>query len=152
MRAFKVLRVCLGVITIAGLVLLAIACDDAKDEETFERIEPTTAVFAPAAPEADPREATVTVYDDRVEPRQLNITASAPVQFRVVNRSRTPCTFFLGEYLSGLRVPAGGEDRMSFTAPEDRSGDTARMGCEGDPARQGTAVIEFKGVLPGPGR
>lgn len=152
MRAFNVLRVCLGVITTAALMLLVVACEDGKDKDTFERIEPTTAVFAPAAPEADPREATVTVYDDRVEPRQLNITAAAPVQLRVVNQSRTPCTFFLGEYLSGLRVPVGAEERMSFTAPEDRSGDTADMGCTGDPARQGSAVIEFKGVLPGPGR
>ena len=82
----------------------------------------------------------------------MNITASAETQVQVANRGREACAFFIGEYLTGLRVPPGETAKMGLTVPEGRSGETVPMGCADDEERRGSAVIEFKGVLPGAGR
>ncbi len=133
------------------LLLLVTACEDEKPKDAVQ-VEPTPRVPGVRAPEGETRIAEVIIHADRVEPRQLNLTAAVPVEVQVGNRSGSDCTFFIGDYLTGLRVPAGQTAKMGMTIPEGRSEETVRMGCDGDERRQGSAVIEFKGVLPGTGR
>lgn len=133
------------------LVLLAAGCDDGDDEGAVN-VEATPRVPGIRAPDVDKRIEEVVIQPDGIEPRQLNMTAAADAEVQVANRSDAACTFFIGEYLQGLQVPPGETAKMGLSIPVDRSDATVPMGCLGDPDRQGSAVIEFKGVLPGPGR
>jgi hypothetical protein len=137
---------------VAGLVLaLAAACDDeGSDGEVM--VEPTPRVPGVYSPQGEQRIEEIVITDNGIDPDQVSITASAPAEVQVANRSDSPCTFFIGDYLIGLEVPPGDTVKMGMTVPEGRSGETVTMGCQGDPDRQGSAVIEFKGVLPGVGR
>jgi hypothetical protein len=132
------------------LLGLAAACDEEQGDEVS--VEPTPRVPGVRAPEPDVRIREIEIYDDRVEPARLTITAATENQVQVANRGARECTFFVGDYLTGLRVPAGQTAKMGLTVPVGRDGETVTMGCAGDEDRQGTAVIEFTGVLPGAGR
>ena len=139
-----------AIVLIALVMSVNPACDDEEGGEVS--VEPTPRVPGIRAPDGEKRIEEIEVYDDRVEPRQVNITASAPTEVQVANRSREECVFFIGDYLTGLRVRPGETTKMGVTVPEGRSGETVSMGCAGDEDRRGSAVIEFKGVLPGAGR
>ncbi len=130
---------------------LVAACEDEKPEDAVQ-VEPTPRVPGVRAPEGETRIAEVIIHADRLEPRQLNLTAGVPVEVQVGHRSGSDGTFFIGDYLTDLRVPAGQTAKMGMPIPEGRSQATVRMGCDGDERRQGSAVIEFKGVLPGTDR
>jgi hypothetical protein len=132
------------------LLGLAVACDEEQGDEVS--VEPTPRVPGVRAPEPDVRIQEIEIYEDRVEPERLAITASTENQVQVANRGARDCTFFIGDFLTGLRVPAGETAKMGLTVPVGRDGETVAMGCAGDQDRQGTIVIEFKGVLPGAGR
>jgi hypothetical protein len=100
---------------------------------------------------------TIEVYDDRIDPRQLEIMAAQPVQIHVSSQGSTACTFFIGPYLSGLQVAPGETAHQSLTVPTTNTNtnftrETMDMGCEGDEDRQGNALIEFRGPAPGAGR
>lgn len=132
------------------LLSFTVGCDDEKDGEVD--VQPTPRAPGIRAPEGEERVEEIVIYDDRVEPRQLNLTAGVPAQIQVANRGNQDCQFFIGEFLTGLRVPAGTTAKMGMTVPGDRTDAAVRMGCTGDETRQGSAVIEFKGLLPGSGR
>ena len=110
-------------------------------------------------PQTQPRNAEVTIADDRVGPQQLDLEANVATTLRVNNRSGSTCSFFVGDLLTKLQVPAGESRDISFQATVSATNTAATsasrvvdMGCEGDSRRQGKAVIEFRGVLPGPGQ
>jgi hypothetical protein len=134
----------------ALLIAFGAACDEDDGDEVS--VEPTPHVPGIRAPDTDLRIEEIEVYDDRIEPRQVNITASAGTQIQVANRGSQDCRFFVGDYLTGLQVPSGQTAKMGLTVPVGRNEDTVTMGCAGDEDRQGSAVIEFKGVLLGAGR
>lgn len=148
MRRVRRRVLCLLSVLVLGL---ATGCEDEQPKDAVQ-VEPTPRVPGVQAPDGETRIAEVIIHADRVEPRQLNLTAGVQVEVQVGNRSGSECTFFIGDYLTGLRVPAGQTAKMGMTIPAGRSEPTVTMGCDGDRQRQGSAVIEFKGVLPGTGR
>ena len=139
------------------LIVFASACDEDEGGKGDVAATPATPVGGVRGAFAEPRVEEVVVYDDRLEPRQITVPAGVPVRVQVGNRSKTDCTFFVGDYLLDLKVPAGQTGAMAFTVPEvaQRGQDpstTVTMGCKDDTRRQGTAVIEFTGLRPGSGR
>ncbi|MFN8556477.1 MAG: hypothetical protein U0531_03700 [Dehalococcoidia bacterium] len=101
-----------------------------------------------------PQRESVTVFDDRLDPRQIAVSLGQPVTLEVTNRSGSECVFSAGGYLRGLRVPPGESRSQSFTVSSPAGATppataTAPMGCEGDERRQGSFIVEFRGVLPG---
>jgi hypothetical protein len=140
----------LSVLAFTFVLVLAVACDE--DEDGTVAVESTPAPFAPYTPQGERRIEEVVIYSDRIEPRQVSFTAGAAAEIEVANRSDADCIFFVGDYVIDLPVPAGETAQMGLTVPEDRSDEVVTMGCRNDPTRRGTAVIEFKGLLPGAGR
>ncbi len=146
------------IVAAAVLAVAGVACNDNDSETSSTGQNSGEAQRAGGAgvPE-NPRLTKVTVYDDRIEPRQLTLTAGVSIQMEVANRGQKDCTFSVGSYLQQLQVPAGQTVANSFTlsatsTTAPNSSDTVTMGCEGDSSRQGKAVVEFKGVRPGPGQ
>lgn len=86
----------------------------------------------------------VIVHDDRIEPSTVSLRTPDKVTLDVTNRSDTPCTFNLGEYVRDLRVAPGAQREIAFTVIDVDSnispGATA-MGCAEDDTRQGTLEI-----------
>lgn len=137
-----------------GILLAAsvIACDEDEGAGADPNVDPTPWAPGVYSPQGERRIEEIIIMDDGVDPDQVEITTGAAAQFRVANRSDTPCTFFVGDIIIGRDVPPGETVTIGLTVPRDRSGETVEMGCEGDPERQGSAVVEFRGVLPGAGR
>ncbi len=146
-----------AMLALSLLVLAATACDDkqTKNRETDAipgAQEPQAQVGRAAPEEQNLRTQKVEVFNDRVNPRQLQMMAAEPVQLEVTNRGTSPCTFFIGNYVTALQVTAGETVRQSLTLPGSRPRETVDMGCNEDKKRQGKALIEFRGVAPGAGR
>jgi hypothetical protein len=135
---------------VAVLVFIGAACNDGDDGDSVADIRGTPG--AVHQPHPDPRVDQVTVRDGGLDPQQIMVQVGVPAQVQVRNRSDEKCTFFVGEYITGLEVSPGEEKMLSFTVPEIVSQNTVTMGCRGDGTRQGAAVIEFTGTRPGPGQ
>ncbi len=140
------------------LVLVASACEDDKQTKNRETDaipgaqEPQAQMGRAAQEEQNLRTQKVEVFNDRVNPSQLQMMAAEPVQLEVTNRGTSPCTFFIGNYVNAVQVPAGETVRQSLTLPGSRPRETVDMGCNEDKKRQGKALIEFRGTAPGAGR
>jgi hypothetical protein len=119
------------------------------------------AARAPLASAAVPAAQTVSVniYDDRIDPTQLNLEVSSTVTFEAVNRTSVDCTFYIEGYLSDLLVPAQDSVRNAFEipglppsadttagavtgGPSDSGSVAVPMGCRGVAAQQGQAVVQ----------
>jgi len=147
-----------------GIVLLLVAsavvmaCGDDEKDQRNNSAQPVNQEPQAQLGRASPEEQNlgtraIEVFDDRVDPRQLRISAANPVQLEIANRSSAPCQFFIGQYVSGVLIGAGETAKQSLTLPQTNirtnNTQTMRMGCDGDTKRQGDAVIEFRGTTPG---
>lgn len=152
----------LAQLTLGGLLLVSFASACADDDPDEERgpavVEERQATQARAAPGQENVEThTIEIFDDRVEPGQLEIAASQPTRLQIENKSSSDCTFFMGNVVQGVLVAAGQTVENSLTPLGGASSnggtgtDTVDMGCQGDEERQAEAVIEFRGLAPQPG-
>jgi hypothetical protein len=120
-------------------------------------VSPAAVLVATAAPPA--QSATVTIYDDRLDPGQLSLEVSSAVNLDVVNQTGVDCTFYIEGYVSDIQVPAGGNAGTSFEipslpprpdtiadatteGPSDSGSVAVPMGCRGVAAQQGQAVVQ----------
>jgi hypothetical protein len=147
-----------GLIIAAALLLAAtaVACREDGEERTGElpvREQQTQLQNQPQPrTEADGRQ--VTIYNDRVEPRQITFQTGIPLQVQVNNQSSRDCSFYVGEFAKDTQIAAGQTGAMTFTVPAPATqgpqvgtqGVTGAMGCAGDSEREGRFVAEFRGV------
>jgi len=139
----------LGLLVIAGV--LAACNDDGNETGPNVAVEPQATQQRAAPGQGDVRSTTIEINDDGVDPQQVRLTASQPIQLEVVNNSSETCAFFMGGFVSEVTVPAGETVENSVTLPTGNEDETVQMGCKNDPQRQGSAIVEFKGLAPQPG-
>ena len=109
-----------------------------------EPAQPTTGL--PNVQPAIPVEIQVTVAADRIDPNQLVLDAGEAVRVEVVNDGPQACEFYVGEYLSDLEVPAGGQAEMAFIVPNlpgppDAPHSTTTFGCADHAGPTGNVVV-----------
>lgn len=138
----------------AVILLAAAACNDDDKAKNANPVdgEPQSQMGRQAQEERNLKTTTIEVFDDRVNPRQVEVMGSEPVQLEVTNRGSAACTFFFGTFLTGLQVPPGQTAKQSLTLEPAGSREPVKMGCAGDTKRQGDAIVQFRGVAPGSGR
>jgi hypothetical protein len=153
LRVFAVVTVV--ALALVGVLALAGIWADDPVEQRADSVQPVGQEReAEFEQRASPQEQSlgaqsVEIRDGGVSPQQLQMAGAQPIQVEVINRSGEDCTFFIGGYLQDLEVPAGERTAQSLTLPLMESSDVVTMGCVGDEERQGSAVVEFRGVLPG---
>ncbi len=129
----------LAAAVVSALVVAACGQGQAGDGERAAPLVDTTPAI--------PLQVEVEVYGDRLQPPQLVLEAGTPVRVEVINRSPTPCSFFVADFLGELVVPSGGRADMAFTVPNlpgppGAAHSTTTMGCRGDSSRVGGVVVE----------
>jgi hypothetical protein len=131
-----------AVIVICALVAaLVTACDDGEADRQGRLPDPHL-------PHPTVRQTGIAVYDDRIRPIELTLPVDVELQVLVENYGRTPCSFYLGDYVRGLQLAPGELSEVVFTMPgrsDSTHGDDdeVSMGCAGDPRRQARLRLDY---------